>query len=195
MEERMDSRWLVRSQRRLSEKFVFGSHRAEQTHRIHGRKQKDESHAAKAGHQERNAGHGPSDRVQPEWLMASSSKDKALTLALVYRSEVQLDIQYRSSRCWGLNLPNEAMGSEALQSKLELEVVPMKIEFFKGRRWLATASLATAFAVTGFYGLRAASRHIALRESGADHQNGPALRGGFWARVLGRGEARPAGRG
>ena len=32
----------------------------------------------------------------------------------------------------------------------------MKTEFFKGRRWLATASLATALAVTGFYGLRAA---------------------------------------
>src|SRR5271167_2710608 len=32
----------------------------------------------------------------------------------------------------------------------------MKIEFFRGRRWLATLSLATALAVTGFYGLRAA---------------------------------------
>jgi serine protease Do len=31
----------------------------------------------------------------------------------------------------------------------------MKIEFFRGRRWLATLSLATALAVTGFYGLRA----------------------------------------
>ncbi len=33
----------------------------------------------------------------------------------------------------------------------------MKIEFFKGRRWLATVSVATALAVTGFYGLRAAT--------------------------------------
>jgi serine protease Do len=33
----------------------------------------------------------------------------------------------------------------------------MKSELFKRRRWLATASLATALAVTGFYGLRAAS--------------------------------------
>jgi serine protease Do len=32
----------------------------------------------------------------------------------------------------------------------------MKIEFFRGRRWLAALSLATAVAVTGFYGLRAA---------------------------------------
>jgi serine protease Do len=32
----------------------------------------------------------------------------------------------------------------------------MRIEFFNGRRWLATVSLATAVAVTGFYGLRAA---------------------------------------
>jgi serine protease Do len=34
----------------------------------------------------------------------------------------------------------------------------MKIEFFRGRRWLATLSLATALAVTGFYGLRAADK-------------------------------------
>jgi S1-C subfamily serine protease len=33
----------------------------------------------------------------------------------------------------------------------------VKTEFFKSRRWLAPASLATALAVTGFYGLRAAS--------------------------------------
>ena len=33
----------------------------------------------------------------------------------------------------------------------------MTIEFFKGRRWLATVSLAAAIAVTGFYGLRAAT--------------------------------------
>ncbi len=33
----------------------------------------------------------------------------------------------------------------------------MRIEFFKGRPWLATASLATAIAVTGFYGLQAAT--------------------------------------
>ena len=33
----------------------------------------------------------------------------------------------------------------------------MKIESFKGRRWLATISVATALAVTGFYGLRAAT--------------------------------------
>src|ERR1700733_14058760 len=33
----------------------------------------------------------------------------------------------------------------------------MKIEFFKGRRWLATASLAAAIVVMGFYGLRAAT--------------------------------------
>lgn len=33
----------------------------------------------------------------------------------------------------------------------------MRIEFFKGRRWLATVSVATALAVTGFYGLRAAT--------------------------------------
>ncbi len=33
----------------------------------------------------------------------------------------------------------------------------MKIEFFKGRRWLATVSVATALAVTGFYGVRAAT--------------------------------------
>jgi serine protease Do len=32
----------------------------------------------------------------------------------------------------------------------------VRTEFFKGRRWLATASLATALAVTGFFGLRAA---------------------------------------
>ena len=32
----------------------------------------------------------------------------------------------------------------------------MKSEFFRGRRWLAALSLATALAVTGFYGLRAA---------------------------------------
>ncbi len=32
----------------------------------------------------------------------------------------------------------------------------MKIEFLKGRRWLAAVSVATAVAVTGFYGLRAA---------------------------------------
>ena len=35
----------------------------------------------------------------------------------------------------------------------------------------------------------------ALRESGANHQDGPALRGGFRSRILGRREARPAGRG
>ncbi len=63
----------------------------------------------------------------------------------------------------------------------------MKIEFFKGRRWLATVSVATALAVTGFYGLRAADvGQIALRESDADHQDGRALRGGFRARILGR---------
>ncbi len=33
----------------------------------------------------------------------------------------------------------------------------MKIDLFKGRRWLATVSLAAVLAVTGFYGLRAAS--------------------------------------
>jgi serine protease Do len=33
----------------------------------------------------------------------------------------------------------------------------MKMEFFKGRRWLATVSVATVLAVTGFYGLRAAT--------------------------------------
>ena len=33
----------------------------------------------------------------------------------------------------------------------------MKSEFFKGRRWLAAAAVATAIAVTGFYGLRAAT--------------------------------------
>src|SRR5579862_5559752 len=33
----------------------------------------------------------------------------------------------------------------------------MKREFFKGRRWLAAVSLATALAVTGFYGLGAAT--------------------------------------
>jgi len=33
----------------------------------------------------------------------------------------------------------------------------MRSEFFKGRRWLATASLVTALAVTSFYGLRAAT--------------------------------------
>ena len=32
----------------------------------------------------------------------------------------------------------------------------MKIEFLRGRRWLAAVSVATAVAVTGFYGLRAA---------------------------------------
>jgi serine protease Do len=32
----------------------------------------------------------------------------------------------------------------------------MKTEFFKGRRWLATVSIATVLAVTAFYGLRAA---------------------------------------
>jgi serine protease Do len=32
----------------------------------------------------------------------------------------------------------------------------MKSEFFRGRRWLATAAMVTALAVTGFYGLRAA---------------------------------------
>ncbi len=49
----------------------------------------------------------------------------------------------------------------------------MKIEFFKGRRWLATASLATAIAVTGFYGLRAATLGTtALRKSSANHQDG-----------------------
>src|SRR5580704_10796698 len=32
----------------------------------------------------------------------------------------------------------------------------MTSEFFRGRRWLATLSIATALAVTGFYGLRAA---------------------------------------
>ena len=31
------------------------------------------------------------------------------------------------------------------------------MRIFKGRRWLATVSMATAIAVTGFYGLRAAS--------------------------------------
>ena len=34
-----------------------------------------------------------------------------------------------------------------------------------------------------------------VRESGANHQDGPALRGGFRPRILGRREARPAGRG
>jgi serine protease Do len=34
----------------------------------------------------------------------------------------------------------------------------MKIEFFRGRRWLATASLTVALAATGFYGLRAATQ-------------------------------------
>jgi serine protease Do len=33
----------------------------------------------------------------------------------------------------------------------------MRNEFFKGRRWLATVSVATALAITGFYGLRAAT--------------------------------------
>jgi serine protease Do len=33
----------------------------------------------------------------------------------------------------------------------------MKLEFFKGRRWLATASLAAALAATGLYGLHAAT--------------------------------------
>ncbi len=37
-----------------------------------------------------------------------------------------------------------------------MEVVDMKSEFFRGRRWMATAAMATALAVTGFYGLRAA---------------------------------------
>ena len=54
--------------------------------------------------------------------------------------------------------PTEAMGlPKRFKSNLELEVVHMRIEFFKGRRWLATVSLATALAVTGFYGLRAAT--------------------------------------
>jgi serine protease Do len=44
-----------------------------------------------------------------------------------------------------------------MESNLELEVVYMTTELFKSRRWLATAALATALAVTGFYGLRAAS--------------------------------------
>jgi serine protease Do len=34
----------------------------------------------------------------------------------------------------------------------------MKIEFFRGRRWLATASLTVALVATGFYGLRAATQ-------------------------------------
>lgn len=34
----------------------------------------------------------------------------------------------------------------------------MRIKFFQGRRWLATVSVATALAVTGFYGLRAATQ-------------------------------------
>ncbi len=34
----------------------------------------------------------------------------------------------------------------------------MKIEFFRGRRWLATASMVAALSVTGFYGLRAAEQ-------------------------------------
>jgi serine protease Do len=33
----------------------------------------------------------------------------------------------------------------------------MQVEFLKGRRWFATVSVATALAVTGFYGLRAAT--------------------------------------
>ena len=42
-------------------------------------------------------------------------------------------------------------------STLEMEVGYMKIDFLKGRRGLATLTLAAALAATGFYGLRAAS--------------------------------------
>jgi hypothetical protein len=34
----------------------------------------------------------------------------------------------------------------------------MEIEFFRGRRWLATACVMVALAATGFYGLRAAAQ-------------------------------------
>jgi serine protease Do len=40
---------------------------------------------------------------------------------------------------------------------LESEAVQMKIQLFKGRGWLATFAVATALAVTSFYGLRAAT--------------------------------------
>jgi serine protease Do len=46
---------------------------------------------------------------------------------------------------------------ERINPNLGLEVVDMRVEGFKGRRWLATISVATALAVTGFYGLRAAT--------------------------------------
>ena len=69
----------------------------------------------------------------------------------------------------------------------------MRIEFFKGRRWLATASLATAIAVTGFYGLRAAALGTCPSKIQRQPSNGPALRGGFRTRILGRREARPSG--
>ena len=72
----------------------------------------------------------------------------------------------------------------------------MRIEFFKGRRWLATVSMATALAVTGFYGLRAAALGtLPFEHPDTDHQNGRALRGGRRARLFGGGEARRAGGG
>ena len=81
-----------------------------------------------------------------------------LALALVYRSEVRPISSLPSSLCWGLNLTNVGYGKRKGSTLTSgLEVVDMKIESFKGRRWLATISVATALAVTGFYGLRAAT--------------------------------------
>src|SRR5690242_7712052 len=46
---------------------------------------------------------------------------------------------------------------KGLTPNLGLEVFDMKSKFFKGRSWVAAVSLTTALAVTGFYGLRAAT--------------------------------------
>ena len=82
-------------ERRISKKLVFGPHRAQQTHCVNGRQQKDQSHAAKPGHQHEAQAAERKNRPRPKPRAPSSQKDKIFILALVYRRKAATDIQSR----------------------------------------------------------------------------------------------------
>ena len=166
-------------------------------------RKKDQRHAAQTDQQRETQAAGGiigSSRGVGLWPFGSNG---AVHLALVYREggvqqPDQSAVLRTTSRCLGTQSSQWRLwDGERFNTNLELEVVStMKFEFFKGRRWLATVSLAAAARCNRFLRVTGSDRgQIALRESGANHQDGHALRGGCRPRVFGRREARSAGRG
>ena len=138
-------------ERRLPQNLVLAPHGGQQPHGVNAPRPESQRDASQADEQRKTESPGPNSCLRPALFVAFAS-DPSLS-----ESGRRLVSRHATSRSWGPNLPNRGYGTWRLQLlPWNWRSFHMKTEFFRGRRWLAALSIATALAVTGFYGLRAA---------------------------------------